>query len=108
LCNILLEVKKDPPPKKKKKKEPPFPTPEWAKELKVIIEKVYIFKLIKLYQVAEIKNYVSMNQEIGLDETFLNKSKEQLSRFAQEIAFRKNEEDILKKLDDDKKKKKKK
>jgi len=41
-----------------------------------------------------------------LNEDFLVKSKEQLARFAQEINFRKNEEEALKKLEEEKKKKK--
>ena len=49
-----------------------------------------------------------MSNEIGLDENFLNKAKEQMARFNQEIAFRKNEEETLRKLEEDKKKKKKK
>lgn len=49
-----------------------------------------------------------MQGEIGLDDTFVLKSKEQLARFDNEVKFRKNEEDIMKKLDDEKKKKGKK
>ena len=85
------------PPKKKKKKEPPFIVPEWAKELKVLIDKS-----------LELKGYVSMSSEIGLGDIFLHTSKEQLARFNQEITFRKNEDETLRKLEEEKKKKKKK
>jgi hypothetical protein len=85
------------PPKKKKKKEAPFIVPEWAKELKVLIDKV-----------QELKGYVGMSLEIGLDDIFLHSSKEQLARFNQEISFRKNEEETLRKLEEEKKKKPKK
>jgi hypothetical protein len=53
-----------------------------------------------------LKGYVSIGQEIGLNEEFLLKSKEQLARFAQEINFRKMEEEALKKAEEEKKKKK--
>jgi hypothetical protein len=85
------------PPKKKKKKEAPFIVPEWAKELKVLIDKV-----------QELKGYVGMSLEIGLEDNFLHLSKEQLARFNQEITFRKNEEETLRKLEEEKKKKGKK
>jgi hypothetical protein len=41
-----------------------------------------------------------------LNEEFILKSKEQLSRFLQEINFRKMEEEALKKAEEEKKKKK--
>jgi len=49
-----------------------------------------------------------MNADIGLDSGFLVRGKESLARFDQEIKFRRNEEEILKKLEEDKKKKGKK
>ena len=84
-----LDVKKEPPPKGKKKKEVPFPTPEWAKELKSVIEKY-----------AELKNLIGMSSEIGLDNNFITQSKTLLQRFDKEIKFRK--------IEDEKNKKKKK
>lgn len=54
----------------------------------------------------ELKGYVSICHEIGLNEEFILKSKEQLSRFLQEIYFRRMEEEALKKAEEDKKKKK--
>jgi hypothetical protein len=84
-----------PPPKKKKKKEPPFIIPDWAKELKTVVEKI-----------QELKGYLSMSAEIGLDTGFQTKSKEQLLRFDQEIKFRKAEEERFRLLEEEKKKKK--
>ena len=69
---------------KKKKKEPPFATPEWAKDLNALIEKV-----------NNMKKYVGMSQDLGLDEEFLTQAKDQLKRFAKEIPFRKEEEEAL-------------
>jgi hypothetical protein len=53
-----------------------------------------------------LKGYLSIGQEIGLNEEFTLKSREQLARFVQEINFRKNEEEIQRKLEEEKKKKK--
>jgi hypothetical protein len=93
-----LDVKKDvKPPPKKKKKEPPFPMPEWAKELKVVLEKY-----------NELKGYINMSKEIGLDDTFVVQTKTVLQRFDKEIRFRKNEEEVLRKLEEEKAKKNKK
>jgi hypothetical protein len=47
-----------------------------------------------------------MSSEIGLDSTFDSKCKEQLSRFDQEVKFRKAEEEKLRLLEEEKKKKK--
>lgn len=94
---LLIEKPAPPPKKKRKKKEPPFIIPEWAKELPTLIEKV-----------NEMKKYVSMSAELGLLEDFGFKSKEQLARFLKEIAFRKNEEETLRKLEEERAKKKKK
>jgi hypothetical protein len=49
-----------------------------------------------------------MSSEIGLSDIFLHTSKEQMARFNQEITFRKNEDETLRKLEEEKKKKKKK
>ena len=71
-----------PPPKKKKKKEPPFPTPEWAKELGVVE--------------SEVKSLVSLLQDkeaLELSEDFAKRSKDQFDRFKKEIAFRKDQEE---------------
>ncbi len=86
-----------PPPKGKKKKEPPFQTPEWAKELKSVIEKY-----------SELKNFVNIHNDIGLGENFVTDSKLVMQRFDKEIKFRKNEDEMLKKLEEEKKKKQKK
>ena len=93
--NFNIEKKPEPQPKKRRKKEPPFLIPEWAKELKTLVDKV-----------QEHKGYLNISNEIGLDINFINKSKEHLSRMGQEIAFRRHEEEVLKKLEEDKKKKK--
>jgi hypothetical protein len=58
--------------------------------------------------VVELKSYLNSAGVIGLSEECTVKIKEQLSRFAQEIAFRKNEEEMLRKLEEDKKKKQRK
>ena len=89
------EVK--PPAKGKKKKEVPFPTPEWAKELKSVTEKY-----------VELKNFMNSAADIGLDSMFIAQSKTVLQRFDKEIKFRKNEEEILRKLEEEKAKKKRK
>lgn len=70
--------KKKAPPKKKKKKEPAFPTPEWAQDLEAVIAKV-----------KSMEQLASDKDNLKLDEAFLKKVSEQLSRFKKEIAFRK-------------------
>ena len=70
--------------------------PEWAKELTVLIEKV-----------NEMKVYVAKYEELGLDEEFQKKTKEQLARFAKEIPFRKEEEETKRRLEEEKAAKKK-
>ena len=92
-------MKKDvkPPAKGKKKKEVPFQAPEWAKELKSVIEKY-----------AELKNFISSSAEIGLDSNFIMHSKTVLQRFDKEIKFRKIEDENLRKLEEEKNKKNKK
>lgn len=52
------------------------------------------------------KGYTAQFNEIGLDDTFVTRSKEQLVRFGKEIAFRKEEDETLRKLEEEKKKKK--
>ena len=74
--------KKAPP--KKKKKEPPFPLPEWAEELKAVRQKT-----------QEMADLAAKKDHLKLDDGFIAKVKEQLSRFKQEIAFRKQQEDEL-------------
>jgi hypothetical protein len=69
--------------------------PDWAKELKTVIEKV-----------QELKGYLSMTGEIGLDNIYEKNCKEQLLRFDQEIKFRKAEEERLRLLEEENKKKK--
>ena len=99
IFNLYLAVKKDvkPPVKGKKKKEIPFPTPEWAKDLKSVTEK-YI----------EMKGFITMSTDIGLDSTFVSHSKTVLQRFDKEIKFRKIEDENSRKLEEEKLKKKKK
>ena len=80
--------------------------PEWAKEIVAIIDKVKkYFNILILIQSKELKNYLTMQSEIGLDANFLSRSKEQLIRFDNEIKFRKQEEAALKLLEEEKKKK---
>lgn len=74
--------KKAPP--KKKKKEPPFPLPEWAEQLDDVRKKV-----------QQMTNLASKKDHLKLDDGFIAKVKEQLSRFKQEVAFRKQQEDEL-------------
>ena len=94
IINIIIIEKAAPPPKKKKKKkkkEPPFIVPDWAKDLNVLIEKV-----------NNMKKYVGIYKDLGLDEEFKNKAKEQLVRFGKEVSFRKEEEETLRKLEEEK------
>lgn len=89
---ILYNLEKDAQvSKKKKKKEPPFVVPEWAKELDVLIEKT-----------TTMKKYVKIYKEIGLDDAFAIKTKEELKRFDKEIPFRKEEEETKRKLEEEK------
>ena len=85
-----IEKEAPPPKKKKKKKEPPFPIPEWAKELNVLVEKV-----------GNMKKYVANYKELGFDENFVKEAKEQLKRFAKEIPFRREEEEAARKLEEE-------
>jgi len=93
LIIFYIIEKAAPPPKKKKKKkkEPPFIVPDWAKDLNVLIEKV-----------NNMKKYVGIYKELGLDDEFKNKAKEQLVRFGKEVPFRKEEEETLRKLEEEK------
>ncbi len=57
------------------------------------------------------KKYVKIYKDLGLDDTFLKETKDQLKRFAKEIPFRREEEETLRKLEEErlaKKNKKKK
>lgn len=84
-------------PVKKKKKEPPFIIPEWAKDMKILVDKT-----------NEMKGLILIKDDLGFDDTFIIKCKEQLARLDNEIKFRKNEYDLQKKLEEEKKNKKKK
>ncbi len=57
---------------------------------------------------TELSGYYAKSEEIGLDDEFIKKYKVQADRFKQEYEFRKNEDEVLKKLEDEKKKKGKK
>ena len=48
------------------------------------------------------KKYVGIYKDLGLDEEFKNKAKEQLVRFGKEVPFRKEEEETLRKLEEEK------
>ena len=90
LIFLILEKEAPPPKKKKKKKEPPFPIPEWAKDLNVLVEKV-----------GNMKKYVASYKDLGFDETFVKEAKEKLKRFAKEIPFRREEEEAARKLEEE-------
>lgn len=71
-----------PPKKKRKKKEPPFPMPEWAKELPTVIE-----------EVNNLKTLLGNKEELVLDEAFEQRCGVMFDRFKKEIAFRKDVEE---------------
>ena len=64
--------------KKRKKKEPAFNTPDWALEIEAVILKVKSMEQLAGDKVT-----------LQLDEDFIKKVNEQLSRFKKEISFRK-------------------
>ena len=68
--------------KKRKKKEPPFPYPDWALDIQPTQEKIK-----QMEQLKEDK------KNLHLDQKFIEKVNEQLSRFKKEITFRKNLEE---------------
>lgn len=70
------------PPKKKKKKEPPFPYPEWAIEIEPTQAKI-----------REMERLRDDKKNLMLDDEFINKVNEQLTRFKKEIDFRKKMEE---------------
>jgi hypothetical protein len=57
-------------------------------------------------QTLELKGYLNVFNEVGLDNIFETKCKEQLTRFDMEIKFRKAEEERIRQLEEEKKKKK--
>ena len=48
------------------------------------------------------KKYIGMAKDLGLNDEFVKKTKEQLARFAKEVPFRKEEEEALRKLEEEK------
>lgn len=48
------------------------------------------------------KNYVKIYKDIGLDDNFATKAKDELKRFDKEIPFRKEEEEAKRKLEEEK------
>lgn len=95
--NDKKKKKPEPPKKKKKKKEAPFPTPVWAVTAKDVKDKV-----------DEYVKYLKMGEQIGLNQEFIDKSKDILARFKLEIEFRKDEELQAKLLEEERLKKMKK
>jgi hypothetical protein len=67
---------------KKKKKEPPFPIPEWAKELTAVIS-----------EVSKMDSLVKKAETINLEQDFVKKVQVELARFKKEIGFRKRQEE---------------
>ena len=47
------------------------------------------------------KKYIGMAKDLGLNDEFVKKTKEQLARFAKEVPFRKEEEEALRKLEEE-------
>ena len=47
------------------------------------------------------KKYIGMAKDLGLNDEFIKKTKEQLARFAKEVPFRKEEEEALRKLEEE-------
>ena len=74
--------KKDKAPKKKKKKEPKHDTPAWAEELDAVIKKV-----------QEMAQLSADKVNLCLDDGFVTKVNEELTRFKKEIAYRKQQEE---------------
>lgn len=74
--------KKDDKPKKRKKKEPPFDTPDWATELDDVRKQVNMM--------SELANDAG---NLHLEQEFLDKVKEQLTRFKKEIKYRQDKLD---------------